>query len=138
MVREGTNTVRERGGRNLFGDFVKNRRKELNLTLRSFCLEAEFDPGNFSKIERGILPPPKPKTLEKWAKVLKIDKKPEKFQEFRDLAAIGKGRIPEDVISDRELAKALPLIFRTIRGDKITDEQFEELKKLIKGAFSGH
>jgi transcriptional regulator with XRE-family HTH domain len=118
----------EKGGRNLFGDFVKNRRKELRLTLRSFCLEAEFDPGNFSKIERGILPPPKDQeTLKKWAKVLEIAEEP----------AIGQGRIPEDVISDSELAQSLPLIFRTIRGDKITDEQFEKLKKLIRDAISG-
>lgn len=130
---------REGDGRNhLFGDFVKNRRKELNLTLRSFCLEVGVDPGNFSKIERGILPPPKDReTLEKWAKVLQLEE-PEKSREFHDLAAIGKGRIPEDVMSDRELAQALPLIFRTIRGDKITDEQFEKMKKLVKGAFSGH
>jgi len=129
----------ERGGRNLFGDFVKNCRKELRLTLRSFCLEVGFDPGNFSKIERGILSPPKDhETLEKWAKALKIMEEPEKFQQFLDLAAIGKGRIPEDVISDRKLAQALPLIFRTIRGDKIIDEQFEKLKKQIREALSGH
>jgi len=129
----------QKGGRNLFGDFVKNRRKELRLTLRSFCLEAGFDPGNFSKVERGILTPPKDReTLEKWAKILEIAEEPEKFREFLDLAAIGQGRIPEDVISDSELAQALPLIFRTIRGDKITDEQFEKLKKLVKEAFSGH
>ena len=128
-----------KGGGNLFGDFVKNRRKELRLTLRSFCLEAEVDPGNFSKIERGILAPPKDhETLKKWAKVLEIADEPEKFREFRDLAAVGQGRIPEDVMSDSELAQSLPLIFRTIRGDKITDEQFEKLKKLVKDAFSRH
>ena len=58
----------ERGGRNLFGDFVKNHRKKLKLTLRNFCLKVGIDPGNFSKIERGILPPPKDrKILKKWA-----------------------------------------------------------------------
>lgn len=127
-----------RKGESLFGDFVKNRRKELRLTLRSFCLEVGVDPGNFSKIERGILPPPKDReTLEKWAKALKI-KEAQQLQELLDLAAISKGRIPDDVISDRELAQHLPLIFRTVRGDKITDEQFEKLKNLIREAISGH
>ena len=40
----------KRGGRNLFGDFVKNHRKKLKLTLRNFCLKVGIDPGNFSKI----------------------------------------------------------------------------------------
>ena len=129
----------KREARNLFGEFVKNRRKELKLTLRSFCLEVNIDAGNFSKIERGILPPPKDKNkLKKWAKALRLEKGSEKWDEFFDLAAISKGRLPDDVMDDRELARAMPLIFRTVRGDKISDEQFERLKTLIKETFSGN
>jgi len=30
-----------------------------SVTLREFCRPAELDPSNWSKVERGILPPPK-------------------------------------------------------------------------------
>src|SRR4030042_4730552 len=42
-----------------FGTFIKNKRIEKGLTLREFCRKAKLDPSNWSKIERGIFPPPK-------------------------------------------------------------------------------
>lgn len=127
-----------RKGANLFGDFVKSRRMERRLTLRKFCMEVGMDPGNFSKIERGILPPPQDREkLEKWAKVLQLTENSPQMDEFFDFAAISKGRLPDYVMDDQELARALPLIFRTVRGNKISDEQFEKLKDLIREAFSG-
>ena len=126
------------GGR-LFGEFVHERRKALRLTLRQFCIEVGINAGNFSKIERGILSPPKDReTLEKWAATLQIKKDSPEWKELIDLAAISKGRLPDYVMDDKELAQALPWICRTIWGDKITDEQFEKLKNLVRESFSGH
>lgn len=122
----------------VFGDFLKKRRAEFRLTLREFCLKAEIDPGNYSKIERGILPPPQDsEKLEKWARILKLEKESSPWKEFFDLASVSRGEIPPDVLEDKELAEALPLIFRTMRGDKISDEQFEKLKEIVKEAFIG-
>ncbi len=42
----------------MFGDYLKSRRLERDLTLRDFCRSAGEDPSNWSKVERGILPPP--------------------------------------------------------------------------------
>ncbi len=42
----------------LFGEYFKKKRLEIGKTLRQFCLENGLDPGNISKIERGILRPP--------------------------------------------------------------------------------
>lgn len=44
---------------NTWGNFVTNKRIDAGLTLRKFCLELEHDCGNWSKMERGILLPPK-------------------------------------------------------------------------------
>ena len=33
-------------------------RKALGLTLREFCRRNGFDPGNVSRLERGLVPPP--------------------------------------------------------------------------------
>ena len=43
---------------NAFGEFVKARRQARGLTLRVFCEKNGFDPGNLSRLERGLTPPP--------------------------------------------------------------------------------
>ncbi len=43
---------------NLFGAFVRTTRKALGLNLREFCRRNGFDPGNISRLERGLTPPP--------------------------------------------------------------------------------
>ena len=43
----------------MFGKFIKERRIEKGLTLREFCKLIEVDASNWSKIERGLLSPPK-------------------------------------------------------------------------------
>lgn len=42
----------------LFGDFFKEKRIQKGFTLRGFCKAHGLDPGNISKLERGMLPPP--------------------------------------------------------------------------------
>ncbi len=41
-----------------FSSMLKRIRLERGLTLREFCLKNGFDPGNYSKLERGLFPPP--------------------------------------------------------------------------------
>ena len=58
-----------------FGEFFKNRRIALKMTLRQFCRDNSLDPGNISRLERGLLPPPQGReTLESYAKLLKLRK----------------------------------------------------------------
>ena len=52
-----------------FGEFFKESRIKRNFTLREFCNKFGYDPGNISKIERGLLKPPgRREKLEKYAK----------------------------------------------------------------------
>ena len=119
----------------VFGLFFKAKRIELALTLRKFCLMYELDPGNISKMERGKLPPPlSEEKLKEYAKMLKIKKGSDDWQTFFDLAAAEAGRVPADLLSDKEVVKRLPILFRTLRGQQVTDEELDELIKLIKGA----
>src|SRR3989304_556150 len=41
-----------------FGEFFKQKRTGLKKTLRQFCAENNLDPGNISKLERGLMAPP--------------------------------------------------------------------------------
>ena len=118
-----------------FGTFFKAKRMELGLTLRKFCIMHDLDPGNISKMERGKLPPPlNEKKLKAYAKMLKIKKGSDDWQTFFDLAAAEAGRVPSDLLSDKEVLAKLPALFRTMRGQQVTDEELEELIKMIKGA----
>ena len=117
-----------------FGGFFKERRKSLGYTLRRFCQEKGYDPANISKLERGLLPPPqKREKLEQYARDLRISKSSTEWYQFFDLAYAATGRIPEEVLKDEELVEKLPILFRTIRGQRVTDEQLDSLIEKIRG-----
>jgi transcriptional regulator with XRE-family HTH domain len=116
-----------------FGDFLKNLRKNKRVTLREFCLKASADPANISRIERGSMPPPQdPDILERYAKALDIATGSSEWYTFFDLAAANRGMIPKDIMSDPEVVRMLPAFFRTLRGQKPTEEEMRKLAAKIK------
>lgn len=113
-----------------FGKFFKQKRIALGLTLREFCRLNGFDPGNISKIERGLLPPPQ--TTDKrlqYARALGIEEGTDDWLEFCDLATTSAGKIPPDMVSNTEVMNALPVLFRSVRRKDLDEE---DLKKLIE------
>jgi transcriptional regulator with XRE-family HTH domain len=113
-----------------FGDFAKDRRIAAGLTLRSFCRDAAMDPSNWSKIERGVLPPPDdPASLDRIFDLLGLE--PAERTELADLAAIARGQIPAD-LKDEEILNKMPAFFRAIRGQEYTPEDFEKLLAGVK------
>ena len=117
---------------NVFGEFFKARRQAFGLTLREFCLKHKLDPGNISRLERGLLPPPLDgNRLAEYAKCLGLKRGNGAWHTFFDLAAISKGRIPAELMEDEDLVAKLPLIFRALRGKRFTNKQFDNLVKKI-------
>ena len=41
-----------------FASFFQSLRKAQRISLRDFCESAHADPGNTSRMERGVIPPP--------------------------------------------------------------------------------
>jgi transcriptional regulator with XRE-family HTH domain len=117
----------------LFGEYFKKNRMGLGKTLRQFCLENNLDPGNISKLERGILPPPASSAkLAYYAKCLGIMEGTDEWLEFFDIARAEAGRIPEEILANKELVSRLPLVFRTLKGQKLTEEQLERLARELE------
>lgn len=116
-----------------FGDFFKARRIALGFTLRQFCLDNKLDPGNMSKLERGLFPPPQHEKLEEYAKLLQLKEGSDDWYKFFDLAAAEAGKIPQDILTNEEVVKKLPILFRTLRGKKIPDEKLNRLVRKLKG-----
>ncbi len=114
-----------------FCEFIKNLRIERRMTLREFCRTLKLDPSNWSKIERGLAPPPKSKVaLQGIAEVLNIQEGSEEYITLFDLAAIG--HIPTDLLSDEQVVDKLPVFFRTIRGEKPSRKELEELIRIMR------
>ena len=115
-----------------FGEFAKAKRLESNVSLREFCKTAELDPSNWSKVERGLMPAPSDRTkLEAIAHNLKLKKGKSDWSAFFDLAYISQQRIPDDVAEDADAVSALPVFFRTVRGEKPTEQELSKLIQLI-------
>jgi transcriptional regulator with XRE-family HTH domain len=116
-----------------FGEYFKTKRIEKGFTLREFCKKYGLDPGNISKLERGLLSPPASREkLEEYATFLGLKKGSDEWLEFFDRAAASRGELPKDFLDDDEVLKALPVIFRTIRGKKVSREMLNELIDKIR------
>ncbi len=116
-----------------FGDFIKERRASQGISLREFCRKIGLDPSNWSKVERSLLYPPRNELLlKKIAKLLKIEIGSKMWIEMKDNAQIDAGRIPEDILSDADLARSLPLLFRTLRDDRPTPEDLDRVFELLR------
>jgi transcriptional regulator with XRE-family HTH domain len=120
-----------------FASFFQEKRIATGLTLRQFCLKHGLDPGNLSRLERGILPPPDNREkLEQYAKLLGLSPGSSDWYEFFDLAAAERGKFPEDLMQDQELVKKLPVLFRTIRGNQVTENTLHNLVEVIRKSHS--
>jgi transcriptional regulator with XRE-family HTH domain len=113
-----------------FGEFIREKRLKADLSLRKFCELVEVDPSNWSKIERNRMQLGVDREkLDRIANVLGLKQGDSDWSNFYDKAYIAQQKVPEEVYSDEELVNALPLIYRSARGDKPTEE---ELKALIE------
>jgi transcriptional regulator with XRE-family HTH domain len=116
-----------------FGKMMKKLRLAKGLTLREFCEKHRFDPGNYSRLERGLFQPPqKEELLEKYASALGLTRGSDEWLEFFDLAAASRGEIPKDILSDEEVVGKLPVLFRTLRGGQVEAGQLDELIEKLR------
>ena len=121
-----------------FGGKFKELRLRAGFSLRQFCLENGFDPGNISKIERGVFRAPEsPEKVEEYALALRIERGSEDWVTFFDLAAAGRGQLPRDLVSDDAILGRLPVLFRTLRGQKVPSDKLDDLIRFLRES-EGH
>lgn len=115
----------------MFNELAKSLRIQKKLTLRDFCEQIGLDPSNWSKVERGVNPPPGDVgVLERLAEFFGLTG--EKKLEFMDAAALQRKEIPPDVADSAILQKALPAFFRAARGHELTEAELKSLAEDIR------
>ncbi len=118
-----------------FGSFFEAVRQRQRLTLREFCKRAGGHPANISRMERGLIQPPKGQViLARYATVLGISSGSDDWYRFFDLAAADQGIVPADIMQDKDLVKVLPVFFRTLRGEKPTTTESRRIAEKIRRA----
>lgn len=121
----------------LFGEYFKQLRMRTGQSLRSFCDNHGFDAGNISRVERGIFSPPEADgKLREYAKALGLRDGSDEWIEFFDKAAAARGHLPHDLHREENLVRRLPLLFRTLRGNKVSAESLDKVIELIKSSDS--
>ena len=120
---------------NAYGEYFKARRLALGLTLRKFCVKHGVNPGNLSRMERGVTTPPSQEKLPEYARMLELKPGTREWDDFIDLAAAARGEFPKPMMSDEELVKKLPLFFRAFREG---EDKEALLKKLIQTVRENH
>jgi transcriptional regulator with XRE-family HTH domain len=109
-----------------FGAYVKDLREKCGLSLRRFCRLAGWDPSNWSKVERGILPPPKTRQqINDIATVLALTKESEAYHTLCDLAAIS--HLPGELVNANMISNSLPIFFRAARSENPSQRQIQDI-----------
>ena len=115
----------------MFNETVKSLRLQKRLTLRDFCYQAGLDPSNWSKVERGVNPPPGDVgLLERLADFFGLTGANKLA--FIDEAALQRREIPADVAENTILQKALPAFFRAARGHELSEQELQSLAEDIR------
>ena len=119
--------------RTAFGAHCRALREQQGLSLRAFCAAQGLDPGNTSRLERGIMPPPKAASkLERYASHFNIRVGSSEWHRFVDLAAISSGRIPSYILEGYRVVFDLERLFDLLRGIDLTPRKLPKVRFNLK------
>lgn len=78
------------------------------------------------------MPPTNPEKLGAFARVLGIPRESDEYREMVRLASMSRGEIPPAILSDEAVLAKLPVLFRTLEGDKVDGEVLDELFEAMR------
>jgi transcriptional regulator with XRE-family HTH domain len=103
-----------------FARQIQQKRKEKELTLDELAKKLKVDKSYLSKLENDRVPAPSKDFIENIAKEL--------FLDYEQLSLLA-GRITEPIVQSLDLNKVE--LFRAMKGKKMSDEDFQKIKKII-------
>lgn len=120
-----------------FGEYLRTCRLKAGYGLRTFAEAIEMQPSNLSNMEHGRLTPPQDlDTLTRMADMLGLPEGSPGREQLFDLAVSHKGRVlPADVAAFAAKTPGVPVILRTLKNRKLTEQEIEELTRYINRRF---
>lgn len=114
-----------------FGSFLNKKRKQREISLRSFAGQADISPVYMCNMEKDRNPAPSEEILLKMVKLLLLSD--EETKTFFDLAAKSKATptVPQDLpeyILDRDIVR---VALRTAKDADATDEEWQEFISML-------
>ena len=113
-----------------FGEYVKERRESLKMTMRDFAEKVQISPAYLCDIEKGNRKPPE-KYLEKFAEILQITDTGE-LNSFYDSAGVSKNGQHSDINTYIDGLPSARMALRTARDKHYTAEDWSKLIEIIK------
>ena len=118
-----------------FGRLIRERRRELQMTLGDFADKADIDAGNLSRIENDrVAPPQNQAVLNRICSGLGYDLDAPEAKHLRDVAAIQNGRLPHDIVENEEIMAQMPLLLRSVAKHRLNSKEVDRLVELIREA----
>src|SRR5690242_10416265 len=113
-----------------FGKHLRALREKGGLTLRGFCSKHGLDPSNYSKLERGLLPPPGPELLPRYAKALGIKPETQEWSLLQNAAVASGGAFAFKNLSGETLLKVAALV-RALDDPGLALESIDTMLALV-------
>lgn len=113
-----------------FGEYVKQKRETLKMTMRDFAEKIQISPAYLCDIEKGNRKPPV-KYLQKIAEVLQIIDSDE-LNLFYDSAGVSKDGQHSDINNYIDGLPSARMALRTAKDNHYTDEDWLRLVEIIK------
>lgn len=104
---------------NEFGSYIKKVRESKNMTLNQVALYAEISAAQLSRIETGKRGTPKPPTIEKIARALKVE-----YNELMEIAGYLESETSKQTQIDKDEAE-----FQAFANDPELEMWYKELPK---------
>ena len=113
-----------------FGEYIKQRREAMGLTMRVFAEKIGISPAYLCDIEKGNRKAPE-RFLTAFADALGITN-PDELNAFYDLAGISKNGQHSDINGYMESVPSARVALRAAKDHNLTNEDWEELIRIIK------
>ena len=112
-----------------FGEYVKQRRESLKMTMRDFADKVQISPAYLCDIEKGNRKPPA-KYLEKFVELLQITET-EEIDAFYESAGVSQNQ-HTDINTYIEGLPSARVALRTAKNNHYTDADWLKLVEIIK------
>ena len=109
--------------KNVFGEFIREKRLALGVSMRSFAREVGTQPSNYCNMENGVLTPPSADGVERIAAALQLEPATTEYVRLLDLAAEARQEVPADIakmVREREL---IPALLRTVESERVSEDR---------------